>query len=235
VILCAYSDTQEVYVKPPTSPESIVSMKPVSRSYLPVYRQGGFSLVELMAVLVIGGVLVAFALPNFRDPLASTRVAGAANLFVASLDTARSESLTKNAIVAVCRSSDPMAAAPSCDSTPTATVPASDWSTGWLVFAKDPKETTASAYAPATDTLIQRVVPISGQSTGDRTRLNASPALGLIAMGPQGTRVNAAATEPVFTVEYRSDTEPVNAGAARCIRVNLMGRPDNSVMTGTSC
>jgi type IV fimbrial biogenesis protein FimT len=197
--------------------------------------QQGFSLVELMAVLVISGVLVAFALPNLRDPLAGTRVSGAANLLVASLDTARSESLTKNTIVAICRSSDPMAAAPACDTTATAIVPSSDWSTGWLVFAKAETDTTASPYSAATDTLIQRVVPISGKSSGDRTRLNANPALGLIAMGPQGTRVNAAATEPVFTVEYRSDAEPVNPAAARCVRVNLMGRADSTAMTGTSC
>ncbi len=210
----------------------------------------GFSLVEIMAVLVISGVLIAVALPNFKDPLASTRVNGTANLLVGSLDTLRSEAMTKNVTVVMCRSSDPMAAVPVCDSLSTASTPGNDWATGWLIFAKDantspaagaaatitPAPSAGSPYSAATDVLIQRVMPTAGQTlVGDRTRVVVNPPLGLIAIGPQGTRVGAAGIAPTFTVEYRSDSEAVNPGAARCVNVNLMGRPELVNMTGTTC
>jgi prepilin-type N-terminal cleavage/methylation domain-containing protein len=214
--------------------------------------QSGFSLIELMAVLVIAGVLIAFALPNFRDPLAGTRVAGAVNLFLASIDTARNEAMTKNAVVVVCRSSDPMATDPSCDTTATPVVPSNDWATGWLVYSRGTLAspvasgapvvtpilnpmTTVQKYDRTTDTLIQRVVPTSGQSDGDRTRLAADTIIGLIGFGPQGTRLEAGGVEPIFAVDYRSDANPLTASIAKCIRVNLIGRPEISSPSGASC
>jgi type IV fimbrial biogenesis protein FimT len=196
---------------------------------------GGFSLIELMVVLAITGVMLAIATPSFREPLSRAQASGAANLLLSSIDTARSESMAKNTLVIVCRSADPLSTTPTCSNAASAFAPGSDWASGWLIYSKPVTETNPSAYSPATDTLIQRAVPSSSQSTGARTRLSPSPTIGLIAMGPQGTRVNAGGFEPVFTIEYRSDAEAVSPSSARCLKVNLLGRPELSSMSGASC
>ncbi len=195
----------------------------------------GFSLVELMVVIAVMGVMLAIATPSLREPLSRAQASGAANLLLSSIDTARSESMAKNTIVVICRSADPFSTTPTCSNAATAFAPGTDWASGWLIYAKPVSETNPSAYSPATDTLIQRAVPSSSQSTGARTRLNPSPTLGSIAMSPQGTRVNAGGSEPVFTIEFRSDAESVSPSSARCLKVNLLGRPELTSMSGTSC
>lgn len=62
-------------------------------------RKSGFSLVELMVVIVVMAVLAAIAYPSFRDLIATQRIRAAASALYESLLLARSEAIKRNNVV----------------------------------------------------------------------------------------------------------------------------------------
>lgn len=63
--------------------------------------QQGFTIIELMTVMVIAGVLLVLALPSFNDTLARRRLEGQANELVTDLAYAKSEAVQRNRNVAL--------------------------------------------------------------------------------------------------------------------------------------
>ena len=63
--------------------------------------QLGFTIIELMTVMVIAGVLLVIALPSFNDMLARRRLEGQANEFATDLAYAKSEAVQRNRNVLV--------------------------------------------------------------------------------------------------------------------------------------
>lgn len=59
-------------------------------------RSRGFTIIELMTVLVIAGVLLVIAAPAFRDMLERRRLEGQANELVTDLAYAKSEAVQRN-------------------------------------------------------------------------------------------------------------------------------------------
>lgn len=84
----------------------------------------GFTLIELIVTLVIAGVLLALAAPNFSGFVKNNRLAGQANDFMADVVFARSEAIKRGANVTICRSSKPYSA---CNTG------AGTWDQGWVV------------------------------------------------------------------------------------------------------
>jgi type IV fimbrial biogenesis protein FimT len=68
---------------------------------MPRGRQLGFTIIELMTVLVIAGVLLVLALPAFNDMLERRRLEGQANELVTDLAYAKSEAVQRNQNVRV--------------------------------------------------------------------------------------------------------------------------------------
>jgi len=86
-------------------------------------RAAGFTLMELMFTVLIVAILLAVAVPSFRQFTRNNRVTAAQNDLVTSLTLARSEALRRNRPVSVCASTD----GSSCgDET--------DWGSGWIAF-----------------------------------------------------------------------------------------------------
>lgn len=56
----------------------------------------GFTIIELMVVMVIAGVLLVIAAPSFRDMMDRRRLEGQANEFVIDLGYAKSEAVQRN-------------------------------------------------------------------------------------------------------------------------------------------
>ena len=78
-------------------------------------RPAGFTVIEILMVLVILGLVAAVGAPSMRDLIASTRVKGAASDLFGSLMFARSEAIKRNANVDV------------------VPVNAANWAAGWSV------------------------------------------------------------------------------------------------------
>lgn len=88
----------------------------------------GFTLMESIFAMVIGGVLFALAAPNFSQTLESNRMASQTNALVGALRLARSEAVRRGVPVSVCRA-DSNGDACAAD--------AGGWENGWLVVAQD--------------------------------------------------------------------------------------------------
>ncbi len=84
----------------------------------------GFTLVELITVLVVGGILTLIAMPNLRDAVRNFRLTSEANEVVGALNLARSEAVTRARQVTVCRSAN---------GTECITA-AGGWEVGWVVY-----------------------------------------------------------------------------------------------------
>lgn len=76
--------------------------------------QSGFTIVEMLTTLVVVGILVALALPAFRDFVASNRITAATNSLIAAISYARSEAVRQSQVIRVVS-------------------PAADWAGGWTV------------------------------------------------------------------------------------------------------
>lgn len=87
----------------------------------------GFTLVELMVVLLIVGVILMVALPGFRNVTLATRLTNYANELVASVYLARGEAIKRNANVRLCATADGENCATS-----------GGWAQGWVVL--DPND-----------------------------------------------------------------------------------------------
>jgi type IV fimbrial biogenesis protein FimT len=116
----------------------------------------GFTLIEILVVVIILGVVLALAVPSFTGAVNGSRLAGTANELLASLKQARAEAVRRNQRVVVC---------PTINGTTCAT----NWSQGWLVFEDANRddgvsggEEVISVATPAAGTQVRPSPAISG-------------------------------------------------------------------------
>lgn len=96
----------------------------------------GFTMIELMVVVVVLAVLLTVAVPSFEAAMNGNRLAGASNELMASLQTARMEAVKRNGRVALCLSANANDAAPTC---------ANAGVDGWIVFVDADKDDSFGA------------------------------------------------------------------------------------------
>jgi type IV fimbrial biogenesis protein FimT len=96
---------------------------PRSRCPAPPQSQRGFTMVELMIVVVIMGIVVALALPSMQTAILSNKLSSYSQNFTASVGMAKSEAIKRNKAIKLCRTSDGTA----CAST-------GNFQQGWMVF-----------------------------------------------------------------------------------------------------
>ena len=94
----------------------------------------GFTLIELMVVVVIVAILLTLALPSFSVLSLRTKLKSYANEMVASVYLARGEAIKRNANMTLCIAKSNV---DECESS-------GDWDQGWLVM--DPNETVVKRY-----------------------------------------------------------------------------------------
>ncbi len=90
-------------------------------------KMSGFSIVELVITLVIAAAMLTVGIPAFNNVMENNALAGAANRFISSIALARSEAVTRNIEVVMCRLNSTQTA---CD-----TSGGTNWSDGWVIWA----------------------------------------------------------------------------------------------------
>ncbi|WP_439100694.1 GspH/FimT family pseudopilin [Congregibacter sp.] len=85
-------------------------------------REAGFTLIELMMVLVLIGILLGIGGPSFQSSLQRNRLQTTVNSVATALSFARAEAVIRSEPVSICPTVD------------TASCSGSNWETGWLIF-----------------------------------------------------------------------------------------------------
>ncbi|MGM0517415.1 MAG: GspH/FimT family pseudopilin [Pseudomonadota bacterium] len=113
-------------------------------------KSHGFSLIELMMVLVVAAILLGIAIPSFTEIIKNNRLTSQTNSLLTSFSLARAEAITRRTTVAVCT---PQAGANSCQAS-------TAWQDGWVVFVDEGKDGNW-----ADDELLQQSGPLEGGNT----------------------------------------------------------------------
>jgi len=106
-------------------------------------KQTGFTLVELMIVIVVLAVLATVAIPNLRQILQKSQVKDASGGLTAALMLARSEAVSQARSILVCITS----------STSCSTDNGDGWEDGWIVIE------------PTSNTILRRVQRLDNEVT----------------------------------------------------------------------
>lgn len=164
---------------------------------LPRFRRlpSGFTLIEMLVVLVIVAILGAIAVPSFTQMMANSRIGGAANSLQGALLKARSEALKRNCSVTVRRTG-------------------STWALGWEVIALNVAnggDCVGAEYDTGAGLSLQVDTPRGVVVTVDPAGLSSVTYLrtGRMAIGPK----------------FGITRDPPGAGQTRCVRIELDGYP----------
>ncbi|MEO7065894.1 MAG: GspH/FimT family pseudopilin [Rhodanobacter sp.] len=187
----------------------------------------GFTLIELMVTLVIMAILMAFALPSFRDTIRRGHVSSSSNALLAALSYARSEAISRSQLVSMCASTD----GTTCSGSKA-------YELGWLVYTY-PASTVAplnTTYAAASATLLR----VTDAQTGVSIQ---SADTGVVTFGQQG-QLDPTNTTPATTLKFvicsRTDSSGTGASTSTVPGTALDANPSGSVTTqawpvGTAC
>lgn len=92
-------------------------------------KHSGLTLIELIITLTVVGILAAIAVPGMRGIVLDHRLSAQANEFLADLGFARSEAIRRGTRITICKTSNPTAASPACD-----TSTGNPWTTGRVIY-----------------------------------------------------------------------------------------------------
>lgn len=179
----------------------------------------GFTLIELMFTIAVAAVLLAVGVPNFRDFVRNSRMAGAANDIITDFNLARSESIKRGVPVTLCKSQD----GATCDAD------AADPFNRWIVFVDDADPAVVDAVNDGdgeadADELILRQRDAIADTITVLTNANARRMTFL----PSGFPVAAAAgnVTALRLCDVRGNVVAVGGeSAARAVLITATGRP----------
>ncbi|HEX4243827.1 MAG TPA: GspH/FimT family pseudopilin [Steroidobacteraceae bacterium] len=167
-------------------------------------RTAGFTLFELLMVMVVVAIMMGIGIPSFKYVSSSNRIAAELNLLVGDLQYARSEAIKEGNFVTVCASSDQQ----TCSGSDT-------WETGWIVFADGNANKT---FESANDTLLRKRPAFSANNSTD-TLASTSSTMTAIMFNREGyasTGANAVAYMQLHST-------PTNNSWTRCLQVTPVG------------
>ncbi len=166
-------------------------------------RSAGFTMFELVIVMVIVAILAAIALPSFKYVTTSNRIATELNGLVGDLQYARSEAIKEGLPVTVCSSTDGLTCATS-----------STWTTGWIVFT-DPN---GNATVDTGEVVLRSQNAFTASGSTD-TLVASSAAFTAVTFNREGFAATGAAT----VVNVALHSVPTNNQWTRCLSVTPVG------------
>jgi type IV fimbrial biogenesis protein FimT len=114
----------------------------------------GFTIPELIITLGVAAIILSTAVPGVSTTIKDNRLATRVNDMITDIHFARSEAAKRDVRVILCRSEDPNADPPSCNTGS----PDKTWTGGYLVFADDGTAAN-SDYDAGKDILLRRGQP----------------------------------------------------------------------------
>lgn len=169
--------------------------------------QSGFTLLELMLVVMLAGLLLGLGVPAMGEYFRNARITGAANDVMAALHFTRSEAIKRRQAVTLCTSADPLAADPACAASPLLT--------GWIAFV----DTNQDGQRDAGEAVLLQREPIPATITA-RASVNPFQVTYLM----NGFALNAAAAQLVLCDERGNVPSGGQLSAARGIQIAVTGR-----------
>jgi type IV fimbrial biogenesis protein FimT len=143
----------------------------------------GFTLIELMIVLVIAGILLGLSAPSFSNVIRNNRLTAQANHLVTSFNVARSEAIKRRGTITVCPSSDQE------------TCTGDGWDDGWIVLEDNTNE-VLQVFAPmkGSPTVVSSAGSVQYTAEGFIAG-GAAVTIGIcMAGGDEGRQINITAT-----------------------------------------
>ncbi len=90
-----------------------------------MFRQTGFTMIEMMVTLVIGVILIVAAVPAYNSIIQNNRAITLSSTFISAINYARSEAVKQGQSVSMCAASD---------TTQTSCGNNTNWTNGWIIF-----------------------------------------------------------------------------------------------------
>ncbi len=176
--------------------------------------QQGFTLLELMVAMTLGGLILGLGIPSFRDYLKGAELTRTANDMLGAFYAARSEAVQRRRNVAVCFTQTPEATTPVCGLAARA---------GWIVFV----DSNSNGLMDAGETLLVRHALPGGQVKMATLPLGNG---GYFAYGPNGFGVTLPAGAPLTGIALCDDrgnraANNADQSTARGLVVSAAGRP----------
>lgn len=164
----------------------------------------GFTLVELMIVLVVAAVSLSVATPLMKDTLYRNQLDSVTRRFLSAINLARMESVMRNEPVSICPSPMAQTGVPECSGL---------YTQGWIVFSNPDKDKVVDA---GTDTVLRVFEGLpAGYSLTNRK--GDRPAFELINYLPDGSSHNNR------TLLFCGDGQ--SSATSLSIVINIVGRP----------
>jgi prepilin-type N-terminal cleavage/methylation domain-containing protein len=180
-------------------------------------HQEGFSLVELLVVILVLAIGAGLAAPSFNRVIANAQMSTAVNDFVTTLHVARREALARQTTVVMCAAG----AGDACGD--------AGFGAGWIVFSDGEAGTPADGVRNGGDVVLQRHGPLAPAIA---TNLSVAPGadVAYVAFGSTGNVIDIGAAGPRVTdVQFCDERGDVDTGsgvaAGRWVRVEAPGRP----------
>lgn len=104
----------------------------------------GFSLIELLVVMVIAGILLAIGVPNMQSYFVTTRMNSASSEFTGILNLARSEAVKRGARVVIARTGST----------------SRNWGEGWEAFVDLDGNNVRDTSSTSQETLLRQSSPL---------------------------------------------------------------------------
>ncbi|EDY87317.1 Tfp pilus assembly protein FimT, putative [gamma proteobacterium HTCC5015] len=165
-----------------------------------MYREHGFTLVEMVITIVIAAIALAIATPSMLGMVASNNATNEANRIISSLSLARSEAIKRNMAVNVGSKGS-----------------GTDWSDGWQVYSDaDSPASGNTNYSAAQDVLVE-----DADEVADGVTISVAPSQNWIAYGGSGFLMESglASIDIWVCADINGNT------AQRHITISRSGRP----------
>jgi type IV fimbrial biogenesis protein FimT len=173
-------------------------------------RDSGFTIFELVIVMVIVAILFAIGLPSFKYVTASNRIASEINGLLADMRFARTEAIKEGLPVTICASSN----GTSCLGAGASGV----WTTGWIIFSDPSSNQTVPG--GAVPLRVQPSLYVSYNHSTD-TLTDTSNNTYAVTFNRQGFGSNIPTTTSTVTMSLRS--VPENTQWTRCLAITPVG------------